>query len=458
MITGMDAMDELVVEGGSPLKGSVKIRGAKNVVTKLMVASMLTDEPCQFTNVPSIGDGRLTQAICQAMGMRCRQDSEHSLQVQTSDIIRNDVPAEYAGSNRLAIMLLGPLLHRKGRAVVPSASGGDRIGPRPVNFHLEGYRKMGAQVDVREQAYLVRAQRLRGAEIILPYPSVTTTENLLIAAVLAEGKTFIRNAAIEPEVMDLIMFLQKMGAIIDYNVDRTLVVEGVDSLGGANHEIMPDRIVAASLGAAAIATCGDVFVEGARQADMSTFLNALRRIGGGFEVQPDGIRFFHKGPMKSITLETNVHPGFMTDWQPPFVILLTQAAGISVVHETVFEDRFGYVKELCRMGADVGLYDTCLGRQPCRFATSNYKHSCVIKGPTRLHGANVTIPDLRAGFTYLIAAILAKGRSVIEGVHHLDRGYERIDSMLCSLGANIIRVRGGYASGVSAGSKSGARN
>ncbi|NLW87425.1 MAG: UDP-N-acetylglucosamine 1-carboxyvinyltransferase [Planctomycetes bacterium] len=447
----MDDMDELVVEGGSPLKGSVEVRGAKNVVTKLMVASMLTDEPCIFSNVPSIGDGRLTQAICQSMGMRCRQSSEHVLAVQTSDIIRSDVPAEYAGSNRLAIMLLGPLLHRKGRAVIPAVSGGDRIGPRPVDFHLEGYRMMGANIEVRDQAYLVRApQRLKGTEIILPYPSVTTTENLLIAAVLAEGKTFIRNAAIEPEVMDLIMFLQKMGAIIDYNVDRTLAIEGVKSLGGTKHEIMPDRIVAASLGAAAIATGGDIFVKGARQADMSTFLNALRRIGGGFDVESDGIRFYRQGELKSITLETNVHPGFMTDWQPPFVILLTQAHGISVVHETVFEDRFGYVKELQRMGADVGLYDTCLGRLPCRFASSNYKHSCVIKGPTRLHGADVSIPDLRAGFTYLIAAILAEGTSVIDGVHHLDRGYESIDKTLCALGAKITRRCGSYASESSA--------
>lgn len=446
MITGMDTMDELVIEGGAPLVGRTAVSGAKNVVTKLMVASMLTKEACTFSNVPNIGDSRLTQAICEAMGAKFTPQGLHGLCAQTTEFKGSEVPAAHAGANRLAIMLLGPLLHRTGRAIIPVVAGGDRIGKRPVDFHLEGYRKMGAEVEVRYHAYHVQADRLRGCEIELPYPSVTTTENLLMAAVMAKGRTCIRNAAIEPEVMDLVMFLQKMGAIIEYDVDRTLLVEGVESLSGTCHEIMPDRIVAASLGAAAIASGGDVFVENARQSDMTIFLNALRRIGGKFDVASDGIRFYRNGPLKAITLETNVHPGFMTDWQPPFVILLTQASGMSVVHETVFEDRFGYVKELQKMGADVALYDTCLGRLPCRFATSNYKHSCVIKGPAVLHGQNMTVPDLRAGFTYLIAAVLAKGRSVLSGVSHLDRGYEDIDGCLRRLGANIQRVTTRYAS------------
>jgi UDP-N-acetylglucosamine 1-carboxyvinyltransferase len=224
-------------------------------------------------------------------------------------------------------------------------------------------------------------------------------------------------------------------------VDRTLVIEGVESLGGADHEIMPDRIVAASLAAAAVASGGEVTVQGARQADMTTFLNALRRAGGRFDVKSDGIRFYRHGPLKAITLETNVHPGFMTDWQPPFVMLLTQAEGMSVVHETVFEDRFGYIDELQRMGADVALYDACLGGLPCRFSTSNYRHSCVIKGPAALHGQRMNIPDLRAGFSYLVAAIIAKGQSVIGGAHHIDRGYEAIDECFRGLGVSIERRR-----------------
>ena len=212
---------------------------------------------------------------------------------------------------------------------------------------------MGAQVEIHDGVYDLRADELHGADLILPYPSVTTTENLLMGAALARGRTFIHNAAIEPEVIDLVMCLQKMGAIIDYNTDRTFVIEGVRSLTGVVHEVLPDRIVAASLACAAVATRGDVLVLGARQADMVTFLNTIRRVGGRFEVHKEGIRFFYDRPLCSIAIETNVHPGFMTDWQAPFVVLLTQASGMSVVHETVFENRFGYISDLQKMGADI---------------------------------------------------------------------------------------------------------
>ena len=432
-------MDSLIVEGGTPLCGEVELSGAKNSITKLMVASMLTKAPCTFHRVPHIGDSLVTQAICEALGTRFTPRPPRTLEVHTPQLQAHQIPLSLASHNRLAIMTVAPLLHRCGQAVVPAMAGGDRIGPRPVDFHLEGYRAMGAQVEVRDQIYYFQADGLRGADIALPYPSVTTTENLLMAATLAQGRTFIRNAAIEPEVMDLVMFLQKMGAIIDYNVDRTLVVEGVESLQGAVHELMPDRLVAASLGAAAVASGGDVFVRGARQGDLVAFLNTLRRVGGRFEVKAEGIRFFRQGPLRAITLETNVHPGFMTDWQPPFAILLTQAEGMSVVHETVFEGRFGYVEQLQRMGADVAVYDTCLGGSRCRFANSNYPHSCVIRGPATLRGAQCDIPDLRAGFTYLIAAILAQGTSILTGVEHLDRGYEDLAACLQGLGARLQR-------------------
>jgi UDP-N-acetylglucosamine 1-carboxyvinyltransferase len=337
-------------------------------------------------------------------------------------------------------MLMGPLLHRKGRAVIPAAAGGDQIGPRPVNFHLESVQKMGANVQVKDGLYIIDADKLRGVDLELPYPSVTTTENLLMIATLAKGRTTIRNAAIEPEVMDLVIYLQKMGAIIDYKVDRTLVIEGVTALSGASHRLLPDRIVAASLGVAAVATGGEVFVKNARQHDMLTFLNTLRRVGGKFDVQDDGIRFFHNGKLRAIHLETSVHPGFMTDWQSPFLLLLTQAEGMSVVHETVFEDRFGYVSALQLMGAEIALYDTCLGHR-CRFDNSHYQHSAVVKGPSKLKAAEINVPDLRAGFTYLIAAIMAAGTSTVHGIGHITRGYENLEESLRSLGARINAVQ-----------------
>ncbi len=432
--------DTWTIEGGVPLRGEVRVSGAKNSITKLMVASMLTKEPCSFYNTPHIGDSQITRAICEALGAVFTEEPPRTLHVQTTTFARSEVPLSLGTHNRLAIMMVAPLLHRTGQAVIPIAAGGDRIGQRPVNFHLEGYRRLGAHVEVHDAAYRVKAERLYGAEIVLPYPSVSATENLLLAATMAQGRTFIRNAAIEPEIMDLVICLQKMGAIIDYNADRTFVIEGVESLYGTTHDIMPDRIVAASLGCAAVASGGEVFVHGARQVDMVTFLNTLRRVGGKFAVQADGIRFYRDGALRSIALETNVHPGFMTDWQPPFGLLLTQAEGMSVVHETVFEDRFGYITALQKMGADIALYNACLGGAACRFHSSNYRHSCIIKGPTRLRGAQITVPDLRAGFTYLIAAVLAEGCSTITGLSHIERGYENLEESLRCLGVPITKV------------------
>ncbi|MEX1143366.1 MAG: UDP-N-acetylglucosamine 1-carboxyvinyltransferase [Anaerolineales bacterium] len=424
------------IEGGVPLSGEIAVSGAKNSITKLLVASLLSEQPSHFANVPDIGDRHITQEICESVGSRFKSQSAHRLEVHTPTITRNAISTDLGSRNRLAIMMMGPLLHRQGRATIPAAAGGDQIGPRPVNFHLDGVQKMGAQVRFEEGLYIIEADELRGAEIELPYPSVTTTENLLITATLARGRTTIRNAAIEPEIMDLVIYLQKMGAIIDYKVDRTFVIEGVARLSGASHRLLPDRIAAASLGVAAVATGGDVFVKNARQQDLLTFLNTLRRVGGLFEVQEDGIRFFHNGPLRAIHLETSVHPGFMTDWQSPFLLLLTQAEGMSVVHETVFEDRFGYVSALQLMGAEIALYNTCLGYR-CRFDAHPYQHSAVVKGPTKLSAAEITVPDLRAGFTYLIAAIMAEGQSRIHGIEHITRGYENLEANLRNLGARI---------------------
>ncbi len=430
------ATNTWTIEGGQPLRGEVTVSGAKNSITKLLVASLLSDQPSLFSNVPDIGDREITQSIIESVGAKFDLKSTHSLEVHAPELTSDQISTELGNQNRLAIMMMGPLLHRKGRALIPAAAGGDKIGPRPVDFHLDGVRKMGAHVEVKDGVYVIESDGLRGANIELEYPSVTTTENLLITATLAKGRTTIRNAAIEPEVMDLVSYLQKMGAIIDYKVDRTFVIQGVEKLSGAQHKLMPDRIVAASLGAAAVAGDGDVFVRNAQQRDLITFLNALRRVGGAFEVQEDGIRFFRQGPLRAIDLETSVHPGFMTDWQPPFLLLLTQAEGMSVVHETVFEDRFGYVGALQNMGAEIALYDSCLGKS-CRFNSSQYEHSAVIKGPSKLVGADIEVPDLRAGFTYLIAAIMAEGKSTIRGIEHITRGYEQLENSLKSLGVDI---------------------
>ncbi len=249
---------------------------------------------------------------------------------------------------------------RTGKAEIP-IPGGCKIGSSPVNFHIDSLEKLGCNVEIKDDYFILEADGLKGNNIHLEYPSVGATENIIIASSLAKGRTILTNAAVEPEIIDLIKFLQKMGAIIEISTDRKITIEGVDKLSGAEHTVIPDRNQAASFACAGIASKGDVFIENAVQDDLITFLNAIRKVGGKYEVKDNGIRFYYDGELKSIAIETNVHPGFMTDWQQPFVILLTQANGISIVHETVYEERFGYVTELRKMGAEIELYDTCLG-------------------------------------------------------------------------------------------------
>lgn len=429
-----------LVNGGYPLHGSVKVSGAKNSASKLLIASLLSDERCILHNSPNkISELETTIEICSHIGSVI-ETSEDKLSVLTQSFNNNSIPLEYGFTNRVSVLFAGPLIHRTGKAVIP-APGGCKIGSRPVNFHIEGLKLLGCRVKLEDNFYLIEADtRLKGTNIRLDYPSVGATENLIISASLASGRSVISNAAIEPEILDLIKFLQKMGAIIEISTDRKITIEGVDKLLGAEHFVIPDRNQAVSFACAGLASQGDVFVENALQDDLITFLNTVRRIGGNFEIKDNGIRFYYEGVFKPIAVETNVHPGFMTDWQQPFVILMTQADGISIVHETVYEKRFGYISELNKMGAEIELYDSCLGGLNCRFANKEYFHSAVIKGPVKLHSAEIYVPDLRAGMSYLIAGVTAKGETLVNGADYIDRGYEDIDVKLRSLGADVKRV------------------
>ncbi|MEK7576966.1 MAG: UDP-N-acetylglucosamine 1-carboxyvinyltransferase [Patescibacteria group bacterium] len=431
-------MDRFVIKGGVPLQGSVRIRGAKNSFTKLMVASLLTEESVTLTNCPSTIEMDLMCEMLGNIGAKVSAVKKGVVVVQASHI-RNYRVSSQSRKNRIPILALAPLLHRKGKAEVPYL-GGDAIGARPVNFHLDILRKMGARIVIKKDTYEAQARRLHGTRLVLPYPSVGATETALFAAVLAEGKTVIENAAGEPEIIDLISMLQKMGALIELDVNRVIRIEGVKKLRGASHRVMPDRMEAASFAILAIATNGNVLVEDARQEHMITFLNAIRRIGGEYRVEEKGIRFFRKnGTLLPSDIETQPHPGFMSDWQQPFTVLLMLARGHSRVHETVYEDRFGFVKEFVRLGALIEISTKCFGR-PCRFANKGFPHSIEIRGPSRLKGADITVPDIRAGLAHLVAALTAKGISTISGVEHLDRGYEKIDQRLRSIGANIKRI------------------
>ena len=435
--------DLIHVTGGTPLHGRIRVRGAKNFVSKAMVASLLGDGPSELRNVPLIRDVEIVKGLLELHGVVVEHDRAGGVLRMDSTAVDSahvaDIDA-HAGSSRIPILLCGPLLHRLGEAFIPDL-GGCHIGDRPINYHLDILRQFGTLVDKRPQGiHLTAPGGLRGTKIALPYPSVGATEQLLLTAVRAEGVTELANAAIEPEIMDLINVLQKMGAIISVDTDRVIRIEGVARLGGFRHTALGDRIEAASWASAALATRGDIFVEGATQPEMIAFLNTFRKVGGEFEVEDDGIRFFHPGgELRSIVLETDVHPGFMTDWQQPLVVALTQATGLSIVHETVYENRFGFTEALRGMGATIQVYRECLGGLECRFGQRNFHHSAVISGPTPLEAAEITVPDLRGGFSHLIAALAAKGTSTVHGIGLIDRGYESFTEKLTALGASFER-------------------
>lgn len=433
----MSENQQFIIEGGQSLKGRIRLSGAKNASTKMLIASLLTDEECVFENCPNLNDVKITAEICEMVGSKIERN-EGTLKIKTPKIINYRVK-ELNRKNRISILALSPLLHRFGKAEVPIV-GGDKIGPRPVNFHIDALREMGAEIEETGDSYVAKADGLKGVNIELPYPSVGATENIILAAVLAKGRTKISNAAIEPEIIDLIKLLQKMGAIIELGTDRKICIDGVEKLHGASHYILPDRNEAVSFATMAIATNGDIFIEEAQQEVLITFLNTIRKIGGEFEVEKDGIRFFRAGGLRPIELETDTHPGYMTDWQQPLIVLLTQANGTSVIHETVYEDRFGYTNELNKMGAEITIFSKCLGEISCRFNGKNHPHSAVIKGPTPLKGIEMEIHDIRAGCAHVIASLIASGQSKISGIEHLDRGYENFEGKLLSLGAQVKRI------------------
>ena len=441
-------MELLKITGGRPLKGRVKAAGAKNAMTKLLVASLLSDKRCTFHNVPNIGDVEITIDLCKEIGSDIHWDrKEGVIEIVTKELKTSYIPQRFSGSNRIPILMIGALLGRTDEDIIVPTAGGCKIGKRPINFHMDAFKQLGATVEYREMkkegAYFAHAHKgLTGTVIHLPYPSVGATENAIMAAIRAKGTTVIHNAAVEPEVMDLILFLQKLGAIITVHPNRTIRLKHSNTFNEVEHSVMTDRVEAASFGMAAIGTRGRVFVEGAQHLHMISFLNQIRELGGGFNVTKEGIEFFHIGHLKGgVHIETDVHPGFLTDWQQPFVVLLTQAHGNSVIHETVYENRFGYSTMLKKMGAELELFSQCLGSKQCRFNGKDYRHSLIVKGPTPLHGADISIPDLRAGFAYVLAALIAKDQSVLSNVHFLDRGYANITEKLGSLGATISRTK-----------------
>lgn len=425
------------VNPSGPLRGDIVVRGAKNAVTKHMVAAMLGQGPSVLRNAPHVGDVDITAAMLQALGMTVeRGDGE--ITIVPGPVVEPRVPKAFTGLNRIPILMLGPLLHLTGEAYVPLV-GGDPIGRRPVNFHIEALRAFGAEIDLDAEGIVARATRLHGTRIDLPYPSVGATETVLLAAVLAEGRTVVHGAATEPEVVELALFLQRMGARIEMQPDRRIIVDGVRRLGGASTRLAGDRLEAFSYLVAGLVTGGEVRVHGCPQDRLVTAITTLARMGAQFEITDDWIMASAPDGLLPAALHTGTHPGFATDWQTPLIMLFTQARGMSVLHETVYENRLVYVPALQSMGCEIEVFNACLGGPACRFHDTNVVHSAVVHGVSKLSGADVTLPDVRAGFSAVLAAAVADGSSTLRGVHHIERGYHHPLEQFNRLGLDVTR-------------------
>lgn len=416
-------MDKILIRGGKPLKGSVHVRGAKNAALPLMAAAILAEKPCILHNVPCLHDIFSMDKLLSHMGMQI-DFTGRCMTLDASGLLQPEAPYEQVRKMRASFFVLGPLLARHGRARV-SLPGGCAIGARPVDIHLKGLEAMGAAIRI-EEGYVVAEGGLHGADFTQEFPSVGATENLLMAACLADGVTRLYNAAREPEIADLARFLNAMGAQISGAGTDMITVVGVDHLGGAEHPVMSDRIEAGTFLAAAVATHGDVTVLNAHAEHLPGFLDKLREAGAVIETQSGSIRAAAQNGINAVEVVTRPYPGFATDLQAQMMTLLTCAHGVSLIKETVFENRFMQAAELIRMGADITLDG----------------NTAIVRGVEHLAGAPVMASDLRASAALVIAGLMAtKGATAIARVYHIDRGYERIEERLAALGADIERVR-----------------
>jgi len=417
-------VDKLLVCGGAALGGEVAISGAKNAALPILCASLLTSEPLYLRNVPHLNDISTMLRLIGQMGVGVTLDGNEGLVLEARSITQPVAPYEMVKTMRASILVLGALVARCGEARV-SLPGGCAIGARPVDQHIKGLQAMGAEISVEQGYVQARAKRLKGARIVTDMVTVTGTENLMMAAVLADGKTVIENAAREPEVVDLANCLIAMGARISGAGTDRIVIEGVERLHGATHSIMPDRIETGTYLCAAAATGGNVRLTGTSADYLDAVLAKLREAGCEIRVEPDAIGLKAPARLKAVSIRTEPYPAFPTDMQAQFMAINSVAEGTAVIRETIFENRFMHAVELIRLGADISIDG----------------NNAVVTGKPRLNGATVMATDLRASASLVIAGLVAQGETLIERIYHLDRGYERIEEKLARLGAQVRRVR-----------------
>ncbi|NLR76865.1 UDP-N-acetylglucosamine 1-carboxyvinyltransferase [Leeia aquatica] len=417
-------MDKLNITGNGPLNGQIRISGAKNAALPILCAALLTPETLRLTNVPQLKDVHTIQKLLQGMGARVMTDNVHEFELTCAHLDKLEAPYELVKTMRASILVLGPMLARFGEARV-SLPGGCAIGQRPVEQHIKGLEAMGATITIEHGYIHARAPRLQGARIVTDMVTVTGTENLLMAAVLAEGTTILENAAQEPEVTDLAECLVKMGAKISGIGTNTLTIEGVERLHGAEHAVMADRIETGTFLCAVAMAGGDVTLTHARPDTLDAVLDKLKEAGAELSCGDDWIRIVMKQRPKAVSLRTAPYPAFPTDMQAQFMAMNTIAEGTSKVTETIFENRFMHVSELCRMGANIEVEG----------------NTAIIQGVERLSGATVMATDLRASASLVIAGLIADGVTTVDRIYHLDRGYEHIEAKLGGVGGLIERVK-----------------
>lgn len=422
-------MDKIIVQGGRQLQGEVAVSGSKNAALPILISSLLTSEPCIYQGIPHLVDISTTLKLLSGLGVDVDRDSwakdSGDLTIRADRVKNVEASYDLVKTMRASFLVTGPLLARFGRAHV-STPGGCAIGTRPVNLHLKGLSAMGATIDQVHGYVELRAEKLRGAKIYLDLPSVGATENLMMAGSLAEGTTVIENAAKEPEIEDLAAVLNKMGAEVQGAGSDIIRIEGATSLRGVKHRVIPDRIEAASFVIAGLLTGGNVVVTGARPAHLDAFSIKLKEAGIDLAVEENSFGVKGNGKIKSVDLTTLPYPGFPTDLQAQMMVLMSVADGVSVITETIFENRFMHAQELDRMGADIRLEG----------------NRAVVRGVKELSGAPVMATDLRASVSLILAGLVANGTTEVSRVYHLDRGYERIEQKLSKLGAAIERIKG----------------
>ena len=415
-------MDRFLIEGGKKLKGTVPVSGSKNAALPILVGTLLTDEKCVLHRVPNLRDVRTTLKILEYLGKKITYQN-NTVTVEANKKIKNNLPYELVKQMRASFWVAGPLLTRFGEADIP-LPGGCAIGVRPVDIHLKGFEKLGAQCEVQAGNVLIRAQKLTPAQIVLRFPSVGATQNLLMCAALIPGETILENVAKEPEVDDVILFLNKMGAQIKTDDKGRLVVNGVQKMHGAEHTIVADRIESGSFMLAAAATRGDVTVADCVPEHNAILLSDLREAGFKLDVTETSVRVHaHEGPINPVHVRTAPYPGFATDLQAPWMTLMTLCDGTAQIDEDIFENRFMHAPELVRMGAHI----------------STEKSVARVTGVKKLSAAHVQASDLRGGFALVMAGLCAEGETEVERVYHIDRGYENLEQKLTALGATIRR-------------------